>query len=99
MTQKDQQELDNIIRVYADLRKRKLEEVRKLEKQWERGGMSYWDRELAIADVYNEIYSSTERVEFAKLAQRTKTDDVFEKYFRASFLRHFLYIEVDATKL
>ena len=90
MTPSEIQDMRNKVKAYSDKKKLCSLEIKSYEAAYEEGRIPHWSIDLAIEELYIDLFQTEERKNFLELAAKTGTDPVFERHFSAAFVEYFL---------
>ncbi len=99
MTQTEIAEIKRVVEAYSRKKSAMMEKVKEIEDLSKQGRISPWHKDIHIGQLWNDLVATPERKEFCEYADKTKTDEEFEKYFRAAFSEAFLNHPLDPQKL
>jgi len=99
MKTKDFQQLKDDIKCYKNVKDETKKQIQKIRQDVVDQKRFPWHAETLINQLYKDLFEKPERQKFSQLADKTKEDNEFEKYFRSAYLEIFFGIVVNPQSL
>jgi len=99
MTEKEKQEIDEVVNNYGVIRHKYWDDLTEIQRKKRDGEIYLHTGELLILELNKQLKESDERSKFVEMTKELGNNDEFEKYFHSVCLREFNDIHITPEKL
>ena len=99
MTQNQIADIKKVVSDYKVKKSEMLKQKSEIEKLHKEGRIRDYTKDIQIENLWKDLVATPERKKFCEYAQKTETDEDYEKYFRAIFSEVFMGGPLDPKSL